>query len=144
MELYGIYHGLNLNWGKSIYQLIVEFDSLHAIKLIKLEMHEEHPLFPLGSIKLLLQCCWKVFVSHILREANTAYYCIGLGQNLSLEFHKILDPSPEFENILQDDLAGKCWYKKCRIQFCLIFSLPKKEKRKKRGYPTQKKKYLIV
>ena len=44
-ELCGIYHDLKLARETGIRQLIVEFDFLNAIKLIKLDIQEENPLF---------------------------------------------------------------------------------------------------
>ncbi|KAJ1412732.1 Ribonuclease H domain [Sesbania bispinosa] len=70
-ELLGILKGLHLAWDYHYYNLIVEVDCAHAIRLINSGFQDPHPLKkPIDPIQSILTRHWCVRFHHVLREAN--------------------------------------------------------------------------
>lgn len=70
-ELWAIYHGLLLSWGKGFRTVLLEMDSLKARKLIKgANLPGNHLLRLVSAIKELLGRNWEISITYVPREAN--------------------------------------------------------------------------
>ncbi|KAF7842148.1 ribonuclease H [Senna tora] len=70
-ELCGILEGLQLAWSKNLNKIIVEFDSIQAIKAITDSIDGGHPFFHIiNRIKLFLAKEWEVNFVHITPLAS--------------------------------------------------------------------------
>ncbi|KAF7844451.1 ribonuclease H [Senna tora] len=75
-ELWGCFHGLTLAWEKEVKKVLLESDSLNAVKLISARCRDEHRCA--GLVKLirnLLDRDWEMVVSHSFRESNFVADC---------------------------------------------------------------------
>ncbi|KAJ1375378.1 Ribonuclease H domain [Sesbania bispinosa] len=86
-ELSGILKGLHLAWQYQCYNLIVEVDCAHDIRLINSGCQDPHPLKNLiDPIQSILTRHWCVHFPHVLREANQPadrMAAFGLQQTIS-------------------------------------------------------------
>lgn len=70
-ELWAIYHGLSLAWGRGFRNIIIDSDSINAVKLLSEGCDQLHPCLHLvrGMKSMIVQPA-DIRWSHIWREAN--------------------------------------------------------------------------
>lgn len=107
-ELYAIFTGLKLSREKSFSNILVESDSLSAVRLVNLGCPHLHPNSNLvGEIQKLMSLDGGTTVTHVPREVNGVADCFAKG-GLSLSTSNIVyDQLPSFAvNAFVADLAG--------------------------------------
>ncbi|RYR15598.1 hypothetical protein Ahy_B04g072447 [Arachis hypogaea] len=107
-ELWGISYGLQLAVANRYANIIVESDSLAALKLINNGCLDSHPCAPLvEDIKILSRCIPTVAWSYTPREGNiVADHLAKKGQNLPLGLHIFAAAPSDISHLLVFDCSG--------------------------------------
>ncbi|KAF7844979.1 putative ribonuclease H protein At1g65750 family [Senna tora] len=114
-ELWSIFCALEVAWHSGFKKVLVESDSLIAVRLINDSISLVHPCSPiLARIHYWISCDWEVQVVHIHREGNRVADSLAghaFGGSLDLV---ILHEAPAFLfSVLRADLEGKGSYRLC-------------------------------
>ncbi|KAL1224257.1 putative ribonuclease H protein [Cardamine amara subsp. amara] len=104
-ELWGVYYGLYIVWGRRVTRLELEVDSKLVVGFLQTEISDSHPLsFMVRLCHGVLSRDWIVQISHVYREAN----CLAAGLanyafTLPLGFHLLESTPPIVEVLVEDD-----------------------------------------
>ncbi|KAG7571880.1 Ribonuclease H-like superfamily [Arabidopsis suecica] len=107
-ELWRVYYGLYIAWGRGITRLELEVDSEMVVGFLRTGIEDSHPLsFLVRLCHGFLSKDWLVRVSHVYREANRlADGLANYAFSLPLGFH-LFASSPESVNLLLlEDING--------------------------------------
>ena len=132
VELWGVWHGLNVTWNLGYHRAILEVDSQAVTKLISLQILDFHPLSQLMlNIQQILCRDQSVQILHTWREGNKAVdFCVGMGHHISEDFIEFTNPPQGLNHIIWADMSGVAWPRLCILQLLifLFFLLLKKKK----------------
>ncbi|KAL4386953.1 hypothetical protein GQ457_09G002620 [Hibiscus cannabinus] len=105
-ELWGVYIGLFLAWRMHLRRVVIELDSIEAIRHIQDERCGVGSPGIILHIKDLCTRSWTLSFQHINREGNkVADRLARLNQCVSLEVQEFPDPPLEVVHLLQEDVG---------------------------------------
>lgn len=94
-ELWAIYHGLSIVWGRGFRNLVVESDSANAIRLLSEVRVDLDPLSHLvRGIKNMISQEAEIRWDHVLREANQLADILAKESSMLASVCKIYDVIP--------------------------------------------------
>ena len=118
-ELWGIFEGISLAWRSGFRCVIVETDSLDAVKLISQDSTSNHPLYSIiQSCKSLIAADWDCRVKHVFREGNRLADSLArLGHDFGYGIHFYDDPPPAIASVFAADVRGLVCARLCSSSF---------------------------
>ncbi|KAL5789176.1 hypothetical protein ACOSQ2_004064 [Xanthoceras sorbifolium] len=107
-EIWGIYEGLQAVWEAGHRHIVLESDSLSAIKLLHQDNIDNHPLLNLIlSCKDFIRREWDCVITHGFRESNRVADGLAfLGKNMVAGIIYYKAPPPQIARLFLDDLCG--------------------------------------
>ncbi|XP_019094473.1 PREDICTED: uncharacterized protein LOC109129898 [Camelina sativa] len=107
-ELWGVYYGLHLAWGRGFRRVELEVDSLLVVGLLKSGISSAHPLsFLVRLCQSFVSRDWLVRINHVYREANRlADGLANYAFSLQLGFHSFNSCPDVVCEILREDAVG--------------------------------------
>ncbi|KAL1221484.1 putative ribonuclease H protein [Cardamine amara subsp. amara] len=116
-ELWGVYYGLFIAWGRGVTRLELEVDSQLVVGFLQTRISDAHPLsFLVRLCHDFLSRDWIVRISHAYREANRlADGLANYAFTLPLGFYLLEFTPPIVEAIVEDDVRGTAFPRHVRI-----------------------------
>lgn len=116
-ELWGVYYGLYIAWGKRVERLELEVDSELVVGFLKTRISDFH------SSSFLVRLChsfisrdWIVRISHVYRESNRLVdELANYAFSLPLDFHTFKACPPCVALIVDDDIRGTTVSRNVRV-----------------------------